>query len=120
MSRDVEVLIVDDNARFRGRACRCLEEDGHRVVAEASDAAGALTAVERHRPAVVLLDIELPDASGLEVAKRLAAEADAPVIVLTSTHDVSDFGDALARCGARGFIAKSELSGETLSQVVGE
>jgi hypothetical protein len=40
--------------------------------------------------------------------------------VLTSTHDVSDFGDALARCGARGFIAKSELSGERLSEVVGE
>ena len=59
------VLIVDDNARFRARARRWLEAAGYTVVAEAADGASALEAAARHRPEVVLLDIGLPDMSGL-------------------------------------------------------
>ena len=66
------VLIVDDNARFRARARRWLEALGYVVVAEAADGASALAAVREHRPDVVLLDVELPDMSGLSVAERLA------------------------------------------------
>jgi DNA-binding NarL/FixJ family response regulator len=112
------VLIVDDNARFRVRARRSLEADGYVVVAEASDGASALDAVPRHRPDVVLLDIGLPDMSGLEVAERLTDVPDAPAVVLTSTHDVTDFGERVARCGARGFVAKAALSGESLAAVL--
>ena len=68
------LLIVDDNARFRVRARRRLEADGYTVVAEAADGASALEAARRHRPDVVLLDIGLPDMSGLAVAERLARE----------------------------------------------
>ena len=112
------VLIVDDNARFRVRARRFLEADGYVVVGEAADGASALEAVPRHRPDVVLLDIGLPDMSGLVVAERLTGTPDAPAVVLTSTHDVTDFGDRVARCGARGFVAKSALSGESLAAVL--
>jgi DNA-binding NarL/FixJ family response regulator len=111
----LEVLIVDDNARFRSRARRWLEADGYTVVAEAADGAAALAAARRCRPAVVLLDVQLPDMSGLVVAERLAREPDPPAVVLTSTHDAADFGERLARCGARGFVPKAELSGERLS-----
>jgi DNA-binding NarL/FixJ family response regulator len=112
------VLIVDDNARFRVRARQRLEADGYAVVAEAADGASALEAARRHRPDVVLLDVGLPDMSGLSVAERLAREPDGPAVVLTSTYDVSDFGDRLARSGARGFVAKAALSGEALSAVL--
>ena len=112
------VLIVDDNARFRVRARQRLEADGYAVVAEAADGASALEAARRHRPDVVLLDVGLPDMSGLSVAERLAREPDGPAVVLTSTYDVSDFGDRLARSGARGFVAKAALSGEALSAVM--
>jgi DNA-binding NarL/FixJ family response regulator len=112
------VLIVDDNARFRVRARRSLEADGYVVVAEASDGASALDAVPRHRPDVVLLDIGLPDMSGLEVAERLTDAPDAPAVVLTSTHDVTDFGERVARCGASGFVAKAALSGDSLAAVL--
>jgi DNA-binding NarL/FixJ family response regulator len=112
------VLIVDDNARFRVRARQRLQADGYAVVAEAADGASALEAARRHRPDVVLLDVGLPDMSGLSVAERLAREPDGPAVVLTSTHDVSDFGDRLARSGARGFVAKAALSGEALSAVL--
>jgi CheY-like chemotaxis protein len=113
-----EVLIVDDNARFRRRVRRCLEADGYTVVGEAEDGAAALAAVQRHRPSVVLLDIQLPDMSGLEVAERLSGQPDPPAVVLTSTHDATDFGERLARCGALGFVPKAELSGERLSALL--
>ena len=112
------VLIVDDNARFRVRARRALEADGYAVVAEAADGTAALEAVRRHRPDVVLLDVILPDTSGLSVAARLAGGPDPPAVVLTSTHDAADFGARLARCGARGFVPKAELSGEALSALL--
>ena len=53
--------------------------------------------------------------SGLAVAERLARGPEPPAVVLTSTHDAADFGERLARCGARGFVPKAELSGEALS-----
>ena len=115
---DVAVLIVDDNPRFRSRARRWLEGDGYVVVAEAADGASALEAVRRHRPDVLLLDIGLPDMSGLAVAERLMEEPDPPAVVLTSTHDVADFGDRIARCGARGFVPKAQLSGAALAAVL--
>jgi DNA-binding NarL/FixJ family response regulator len=113
-----EVLIVDDNSGFRLRVRRWLEADGYEVVAEAADGASALGAVRRRRPDVVLLDIELPDMSGLSLAERVTREPDAPAVVLTSTHDAADFGERLSRCGARGFLPKAELSGERLAAVL--
>ena len=112
------VLIVDDNPRFRSRARRWLEADGYAVVAEAADGASALEAAARHRPNVVLLDIQLPDMTGLSVAERLTRGPDAPDVVLTSTHDVADFGDGVVRCGARGFLPKAELTGEALAALL--
>jgi DNA-binding NarL/FixJ family response regulator len=112
------VLIVDDNARFRVRARRWLEADGYTVVAEAADGAGALEAARRLRPSVVLLDVGLPDMSGLAVAERLARGPDAPAVVLTSTRDAADFGDGITGCGARGFVPKAELSGAALAALL--
>jgi DNA-binding NarL/FixJ family response regulator len=114
----VAVLIVDDNARFRVRARLRLEADGYTVVAEASDGASALEAVRLHRPSVVLLDIGLPDISGLSLAERLTAEPDAPSVVLTSTRDPADFGELVTRCGARGFVPKAALSGDAISALL--
>ena len=112
------VLIVDDNQGFRVRARRCLEADGFSVVAEAADGAGALEAARRHRPGVVLLDVGLPDTSGVDVAEQLAAEPGGPAVVLTSTRDAADFGERVRACGARGFVPKAELSGRALAQLL--
>jgi CheY-like chemotaxis protein len=109
------VLIADDNARFRARARRLLEAEGYTVVTEAADGEAALEAAKGVRPDVVLLDVALPDMSGLAVAERLAREPDPPAVVLTSTHEAADFGDRICRCGARGFVPKMELSGEALA-----
>jgi DNA-binding NarL/FixJ family response regulator len=112
------VLVVDDNPGFRARARRWLEAEEFTVVAEACDGASALDAVRAHRPAVVLLDVQLPDVSGLDLAEQLAAAPGSPAVVLTSTRDASDFGDRVARSGARGFVPKSELSGDAVAALL--
>jgi DNA-binding NarL/FixJ family response regulator len=114
----VAILIVDDNARFRVRARRRLEADGYTVVAEAADGASALEAARRHRPEVVLLDVGLPDMSGLAVAEQLTREPGAPAVVLTSTHDAADFGERVISCGARGFVPKAALSGDAITALL--
>jgi len=112
------VVIVDDHAGFRSWARTLLEAEGFDVVGEAGDGVSALAAVGQLRPQVVLLDVQLPDIDGFEIAERLARAGDPPVVVLISTRGVSAYRRRLARSPARGFIAKSELSGNALSALV--
>ncbi len=114
------VLIVDDHPSFRASARRMLEANGYSVVGEAADGEAAIAAAGALGPDLVLLDVQLPDLDGFEVAARIAAlNGDAPAIVLTSSRDLSDFGEAVAESPARGFIAKSELSGKTFAELAG-
>lgn len=99
-------------------ARRVLDDAGYDVVGEATDGASALAAVKELRPAVVLLDIRLPDMDGFEVALRLTRDLDPPAVVLTSSHDRTDFAGMITQCGARGFLAKAELSGQALTALV--
>ena len=109
------VLIVDDHAEFRRVAHMMLEAAGFDVVGEAADGQSALAEAARLRPGMVLLDIQLPDIDGFEVADRLARGADPPAVVLTSSRPGSTFRRRLAGSRAAGFIAKSELSGAALA-----
>jgi DNA-binding NarL/FixJ family response regulator len=113
------VLIVDDHADFRTTAHTLLEAEGYEVVGEAENGVHALLAAKTLRPDVVLLDVHLPDFDGFEVTARLAELEDPPLVVLTSSRDRSDFGSLIAGSGARGFVPKSELSGETLAAALG-
>jgi CheY-like chemotaxis protein len=113
------VLIVDDHPSFRLSARRMLEDGGYAVVGEAEDGAAALEAVRRLEPDLVLLDVQLPDIDGFEVAERLSSSGRAPTIVLTSTREVSDFGDEITASPVRGFITKGELSGDAIAGLIG-
>jgi DNA-binding NarL/FixJ family response regulator len=113
------VLIVDDHAPFRALARALLQLEGFVVVGEAADALSALTAVARLRPSVVVLDVQLPDLDGFEVARRLATAADPPAVVLVSSRDSSSYRRRLADSPARGFIPKSDLSGAAVAALVG-
>ncbi len=109
------VLIVDDHPSFRASARMLLEAEGFDVVGEANDGLSGLRAVEELRPDVVLLDVQLPDIDGREVAARLSVNGSAPAIVLTSSRDLEDIG---VLTGVRGFIPKSELSGAALEALL--
>ena len=104
------VILVDDNSDFRRAARLLLERHGFAVVGEAETGmSGVERAIEQH-PDVALVDVQLPDIDGFEVAERLS-RLEVPVdVVLTSSLDGSDFGALVARSPALGFVPKAELS----------
>jgi len=112
------VLIVDDHAPFRSLARRLLAAAGFQIVGEAGDGADALDAVRDLAPDVVLLDVQLPDVDGFAVAEALGARAGSPIVVLVSSRARHDYGHRVDTSCARGFIAKAELSGDSLRQVL--
>jgi CheY-like chemotaxis protein len=112
------VLIVDDHASFRALASMLLESEGYEVVGEAEDGGGALGAAARLNPELVLLDIQLPDLDGFEVASRLSRNVDPPPVILISSRPASVYGPQIASSGALGFIRKDELSGVALDDAL--
>jgi DNA-binding NarL/FixJ family response regulator len=112
------VHIVDDHPTFRATARLILEAEGYDVVGEAPDGHTALTEAGRLHPDLVLLDVNLPDTDGFQVARRLTAEHGAPAVVLISSRDSSDFGPLVSGSGARGFISKGDLSGAALAELL--
>ena len=112
------VLIVDDHGSFRASARALLEAEGYEVVGEAADGEQAVAEVRRLRPDLVLLDVQLPDMTGFQVAEEVAGVDGAPQVILTSSRDASDYGDLVTEASARGFIAKDQLSGQTLAELL--
>jgi len=112
------VLIVDDHDGFRASAHALLEAAAFDVVGEAATGEEALSEIERLRPDVVLLDVQLPGLDGFAVADQLAARADAPAVVLVSIRSAQSFRRRLAASPARGFIQKGELTAQCLSALL--
>jgi DNA-binding NarL/FixJ family response regulator len=108
------VLVVDDHPSFRATARAVLEAEGFVVVGEAASGPEALERAAELRPDVVLLDVQLPELDGFEVAARLGANGSSPTVVLVSSRDAADYGELIARSGAAGFIPKGELSGASI------
>jgi CheY-like chemotaxis protein len=121
-------LVVDDHEGFRAFARLILESAGF-TVTEAATGAEAASAAAATSPELVLLDIQLPDTDGFEVARRLTAAQGqqgpaegqqgqpaqpGPVIVLTSTREASDYGGRIAASPAAGFLPKDQLSARAL------
>jgi DNA-binding NarL/FixJ family response regulator len=112
------VLVVDDHAGFRSCASELLQAEGFEVVGEAEDGASALARAAELLPELVLLDIQLPDLDGFEVAERLLAVNQELAIVLVSSRDRSSYGPLVEHSGARGFVSKSDLSGESIERLL--
>ena len=112
------ILIVDDHPSFLAAARFVLETEGFDVVGVATDGESAVREAVRTSPAIVLLDVSLPDMNGFEVASRLRAAGVSSTIVFTSSRDGSEFGSLVAESGGSGFVAKAELSGDALRALV--
>ena len=112
------VLLVDDHARFRQTARRALERDGWTIAGEAADGAAGIARAHAIEPDVVVLDVGLPDMSGLEVARRLRRALPHVAVVIVSTQDSTDFRDLAVANGALAFIPKAELNGATLGALL--
>ena len=112
------VLIVDDHPSFRASARALLEADGFDVVGEAEDGASALEAARSLHPDVVLLDVQLPDATGFEICECLCRDGSRPRVVLVSSREAADYEGLIEGSEARGFISKADLSGDTFRELV--
>lgn len=110
---------MDDHSAFRLAATRLLLAEGFEVVGSAADGSSALTMTAHLRPDLLLLDIQLPDISGFEVARRLAASDGSTAVVLVSTRESCDYGDEVEAAPVKGFIAKAELSGARITEALG-
>jgi len=115
----MRTLIVDDHVGFRQQARALLEAEGFDVVGEAGTGAEAVAAAAELHPQLVVLDVQLPDIDGFEVARRLQSVNGGIDIVLTSSRDRSDYGSLVPESPARGFVPKAQLSGRAIADLLG-
>lgn len=103
------VFIVDDHPIFRQGLARLIDlEPDLEVCGEAISAAAAMDALRRTKADVVLVDISLPGADGIELVKHLAAEHPGMAILVISAHDEQVYGLRALRAGALGYLMKRE------------
>ena len=118
ISSVMSVLIVDDHPSFRASARRLLEAEGFDVIGEASDGQTAIVAAEELKPDLVLLDVQLPDLDGFEVAARLAALGSPSAVILTSSRNPAEYGTLVTEPVVRGFVPKADLSGAVITALL--
>jgi len=115
------VLIVDDNAHFLEAARDLLDREGVTVVGVASTSVDALRLTAELRPDIILVDIDLGEASGFDLARRLmdVTPQSRRDVILISAYPEEDFAELIAASSAMAFLPKSELSGRTILDLVG-
>jgi DNA-binding NarL/FixJ family response regulator len=112
------VLIIDDNIDFRAALRQLLERNGFAVVAEAGDAATGVREATTQRPDLVIVDVQLPDGDGFQVAELLSGLELALGVILTSSLDGGDFGALVTTTSALGFIPKAEFSASAIEALL--
>jgi DNA-binding NarL/FixJ family response regulator len=117
MSDALRVMVADDHPMWRDAVARDLAEAGFEVVATASTGAEAVRRAGATRPDVLLLDLQLPDLSGVEVARQLCAtQPSLRVLVLSASGEQDDVLEAV-KAGATGYLVKSASQAELLDAV---
>ncbi len=114
----VRVMIVDDQPPFRLAAAAVLDSmTGFTVAGTAETGEDAVALAATLHPELVLMDVVLPQMSGLEATRLLRQLAPAPVVVLVSTYDASEFGEDVERSGADAYLTKSAFGSEPLEAI---
>ena len=115
----LRIVIVDDNRHFLDAARNVLEQEGVTVVGIATTSAEALPLAEALHPDVILVDVDLGEESGFDLAQRLSAAVNSSV-VLISAYPESELADLIAASPAVGFVSKSELSARAVSNLLAD
>ncbi|MBV9204477.1 MAG: response regulator transcription factor [Actinobacteria bacterium] len=118
MTNPRSVLVVDDQAPFRLAARAVLRRlDGFEFAGEASSGPEAIELVDKLRPTLVLMDINMPDMSGIEAARLITSAHPEVVVILCSTHDASDLPAGAAASGAIAYVSKERFAVDTLREL---
>lgn len=111
------VLVVDDHPVFRSGLAALLASAGYEVVAEAASASEAVALARQHRPNLVMMDLGLPDGSGIDATAQITGELpETRVVVVTLFDDQGSVREAL-RNGATGYLVKDATPAQILSVV---
>jgi len=118
MTKPISVLIVDDHAIVRDGIRALLEQTADITVAgEAADGSQALTMVHALKPAVVLMDITMPQMGGIETTRRIRRESPQTRVLALTQHDDKEHVISAIEAGAFGFISKTAASSELLTGI---
>lgn len=102
----MRVIIIDDHALFRAGLKGLLEQRNIEVAGEAANGSDGIELIKQLTPDIILLDLRMPDMSGLDVLKTLRQDMiSIPVVILTTSNEESDLNKAL-RSGAQGYLLK--------------
>jgi len=114
----VRVLLADDQALVRAGFRMIIDDqDDMQVVGEAGDGQQAVHLAKRTRPHVVLMDIRMPNMDGIEATKQLAAQPEAPRIVILTTFDLDEYVYHALTAGASGFLLKDLPPAELVAAI---
>lgn len=114
----IRVVLADDHAVVRAGTRQFLELSGEiQVVAEAADGLQARELIARHLPDVAVLDIQMPGASGIEVARWVRANHPEVGVLILTAYDDDPYVLAALQAGARGYVLKTAPPGEMLQAV---
>jgi two-component system, NarL family, invasion response regulator UvrY len=112
------VVVVDDQAPFRLAAKAVLRRiDCFELAGEASSGPEAIALVDTLRPALVLMDINMPEMNGIEATRRILAAHPDVVVFLCSTYDVTDLPPGVAASGASAYVNKEQFGADTLRRL---
>jgi DNA-binding NarL/FixJ family response regulator len=121
MTAPHSVVVVDDQAPFRRAAKAVLRRlDGFEFAGEASNGLEAIELVDALRPELVLMDINMPEMSGIEATRRIVSAHPDVVVFLCSTHDVNDLPPDVAASGASAYLNKESFGAEVLRRLWAE
>jgi DNA-binding NarL/FixJ family response regulator len=114
----IEILIADDHQMLREGLRSLLErEPGIAVVGEAANGAEAVSLSREMRPAVVIMDIEMPEINGIEATRRITAEMPEIKVIGLSMHADADVVESMKQAGATAFVAKDSAFERLVSAV---
>jgi DNA-binding NarL/FixJ family response regulator len=105
------VLLVDDNQAILDCLVKMLSRD-YTIVGAIRDGPRTLDAVAILKPDIVVMDISMPEMSGLEIARLLLKDPPAPPVVFVTVHEDPEFMEAAQQVGAAGYVVKSTMETE--------
>jgi len=117
--QELKTLIVEDNDIFRETVKEILQTFfPSMAIEEATKGIEALQKVDVHPPALIFMDISLPEENGLQLTRKIKASHPETLIVVLTDYDILEYREAALRCGASHFIAKSPLDWKELEKAV--
>ncbi len=114
----IRVVLADDHAVVRAGIRKFLESvDDIRVVAEADDGAQAMEAIQTHEPDVAVLDIQMPENSGIDVTRWVRKNAHSTGVLILTAYDDDPYVMAVLQAGANGYVLKTAAAEEIIRAV---